>query len=361
MEVTIYQEPCWLLEAAELAYGLVNEIPAEKLTASGPYCIPAEQVRRLLAKARTRIGPEEELVRYYFQGVPLEGFSSRLSCLGCAMLYSSMPLHCAQPQDYAAALLNAWHTILESGFRVDGLDGFTLNLEPSEGRPLSLAKELSVLQAPELYKMQLLEVFSAFDSHLDQLVRLLTPVAEMLPEEVAPWTRSVSALAKEWEAFFQQNSPQAFFLHRARMQDVSIQHLEMAFRFLSPTVSPGKYRGGSEEARIHIGVSMEPSLENPDSAPSPEEWELTAVRLMANSARMEMLRLMMERPMSGQELAQTLNLNSGSVFRDLNSLLNARLLLQESNGSRNCYRTNLSTIRQITEHLVNHIQSGTNS
>ena len=77
--------------------------------------------------------------------------------------------------------------------------------------------------------------------------------------------------------------------------------------------------------------------------------------------RMEMLRLVMERPMSGQELAQKLNLNSGSVFRDLNSLYNARLLLQESNGGRNYYRTNMSTIRQITEHLVNHIQSGTGS
>ena len=65
--------------------------------------------------------------------------------------------------------------------------------------------------------------------------------------------------------------------------------------------------------------------------------------------------------MSGQELAQKLNLNSGSVFRDLNSLYNARLLLQKSNGSRNDYRTNMSTIRQITEHLVNHIQSGTGS
>ncbi len=44
---------------------------------------------------------------------------------------------------------------------------------------------------------------------------------------------------------------------------------------------------------------------------------------MANVSRMEMLRAMAERPMSGQELAQKLNLNSGSVFRDLNSLYNA--------------------------------------
>ena len=39
----------------------------------------------------------------------------------------------------------------------------------------------------------------------------------------------------------------------------------------------------------------------------------TALRLMANGARVEMLHAMAERPMSGQELAQKLNLNSGSV------------------------------------------------
>ena len=175
------------------------------------------------------------------------------------------------------------------------------------------------------------------------------------------FTLNLKPYAKEWETFFQLNSPQEFFLHRARMPDVSVQKLEIAFRFLSPGTSPGKYSDDRQHAWFHLGVSMEPSLESPGSAQSPEEWELTAVRLMANSARMEMLRLMMERPMSGQELAQKLNLNSGSVFRDLNSLYNARLLLQESNGSRNYYRTNMSTIRQITEHLVNHIQSGTGS
>ena len=53
MKVTIHQEPCWLLEAAELVYGLVNQIPVEKLAGSGPYCIPPDQVRRIQAEACT--------------------------------------------------------------------------------------------------------------------------------------------------------------------------------------------------------------------------------------------------------------------------------------------------------------------
>ena len=85
--------------------------------------------------------------------------------------------------------------------------------------------------------------------------------------------------------------------------------------------------------------------------------ELTALRLMANGSRMEMLHAMAERPMSGQELAQKLNLNSGSVFRDLNSLYNARLLLMESTGGRNCYRTNLPVVRNMMERMLNYLQN----
>lgn len=46
VDVVIEREPCYLLEAAELAYSLVNDIPAEKLSGTGLYCIPAEAIQR---------------------------------------------------------------------------------------------------------------------------------------------------------------------------------------------------------------------------------------------------------------------------------------------------------------------------
>lgn len=90
---------------------------------------------------------------------------------------------------------------------------------------------------------------------------------------------------------------------------------------------------------------------------APEEWELTALRLMANVSRMEMLRSHGGAPHDRQELAQKLNLNSGSVFRDLNSLYNARLLLMESSGGRNCYRTNLPVVRNMMERMLGYLQN----
>ena len=51
LEVQIYREPCWLLEAAELVYGLVNRIPAGKLTVPGQYCIPPDELRKIQEEA----------------------------------------------------------------------------------------------------------------------------------------------------------------------------------------------------------------------------------------------------------------------------------------------------------------------
>lgn len=73
MEVQIYREPCWLLEAAELVYGLVNRIPAGKLTVPGQYCIPPDELRKIQEEACAGLDLEDELLRLYFRGTALEG------------------------------------------------------------------------------------------------------------------------------------------------------------------------------------------------------------------------------------------------------------------------------------------------
>ena len=50
---------------------------------------------------------------------------------------------------------------------------------------------------------------------------------------------------------------------------------------------------------------------------------------MVHPDRARMLRAMTDHPMSVQDLSQSLGLNPGSVFRDLNNMNNAGLLTQE--------------------------------
>ena len=55
---------------------------------------------------------------------------------------------------------------------------------------------------PQSYRMQLLEAFSAFDTYLDQLLQLLTPIIGRLPALLEPWVRQAARLQEKWSQFF---------------------------------------------------------------------------------------------------------------------------------------------------------------
>ena len=204
--------------------------------------------------------------------------------------------------------------------------------------------------------MRLLEVLSAFDLHLDRLLEILSPMAQALPGLLEPWTSQIPQLTEHWQRAVRENSPDSFFLSRVRLSDTRIERMELAFRFFSPVCSPGRYDNQLRSTRFHMGVYIDPAGEQPESQTIPNEVELEALRLIANPARIQMLRLMRDEPMSGHELAQALDLNSGTVSRDLNSLNNARLLLVgSSTGARFKYRTNLAAIRQILERCSDYL------
>lgn len=116
------------------------------------------------------------------------------------------------------------------------------------------------MQVPALYRMQLLEVFSAFDRHLERVAKLLRPVAAALPGCMAPWTGQIPALAGQWETFLQGDSAQEFFLRRARIQSGAFLELKLSFRFFSPYGSPGKFSTAKRQLRFHLGVNMQPGV-----------------------------------------------------------------------------------------------------
>lgn len=357
MNVTIYREPCWLLEAAELVYGLVNRIPAERMTASGPYCIPAEAVMRIQAEACAGLSPEDETLQFYFKGVRLKGGTDRLSCLGCTLLYSSLEVGHPNPDEMVAALSESWREMRQAGYRVSEINGFTLGMNLHDGGKFnSLAMELMDLPLPKAYRMQLLEVFSSFDEHLHRVAALLEPVTQRLPALLEPWVSQTEGLMAQWEAFFRENSAEEFFLQRGQIEYAGYQSLEIAFRYFSPTPSPGKLRETDGSVRCQIGVSIKPSLSRTSSGEHMEEWELTALRLMGSAPRMEILHMVTDTYLTTQEIAQRLGINYGSVFRDVNNMYNAALLQVQNIGGRNYYRVNKPVVRQLAGHLTDYLR-----
>ena len=181
MELEIYKKPCLLLEAAELVCAVVNNIPAEKLTVPDTYAIPPEAVRTIQEAACAGLSPEDRQLQFYFRGFPLFGVAERLFCLGCCLLYTSVEVSCNGVDDMAQALCDGWTRRRREDYRIDGIYPFSLRINVVNGREFTaLSDEIAPLPVPQSYKMQLVEVFSAFDYHVSRVAELLRPVADAL-------------------------------------------------------------------------------------------------------------------------------------------------------------------------------------
>lgn len=361
MDVALYPRPCLLYEAAELVFALVNGIPPEKLTGTGEYCIPPDHVQAIQAEACAGLSLEDEQLQFYFRGVPLEGTYGRTSCLGCCLLYSSLEIASSGVEEMQQALSAAWADHRERGYRINGIDAFSIGMEPTEDRAqfTSLSKEIAWLPVPQAYQMQLLEVFSAFDQHLAQVTSILKPVAAKLESLLEPWVARAQDLLQGWETLFrQENQAEEFMLHQAQLRFDHYNFLGIALRYFSFGGSPGKIDELTGRVSFHMSVSVPPSLEQAEPLPAMMEQEYSALRLLANSDRVEMLRLMAERPMSGSEVARQLQSSVGSTFRDINNMYNAGLLLLLPGKGKSLYSTNFPAIETLTTHLLEYLRSG---
>lgn len=356
MNVKIYREPCWLLEAAELVYSLVNEIPPEKMTSKGPYCIPAEEAARIRDVACAQIDPEDKRLKFYFQGFPLEGNFDRLSCPGICVLHQELELRHSDPTDAVEAMKQSWRSDLENGYFISGMGLFSLDMDKGkEGDFLSLTESVENLPIPKLYQMRLLEVYATYEQHLQRIYELLTPVIQTLPALLEPWVRRASPLMDQWETFFQTTTPEAFLQKRAGSEMEEYDLLEVAFGYFFSKWCPSRVFGEKRIVRCMMSVQAMPSLD-PAASAHPGEEELAALRLVANPTRLEMLHTMRSKGMGVQELASRLSLNVGSVSRDISNMKNARLLLVDYKQDRGCYRTNYAEIERIARHVLDYLR-----
>ena len=84
---------------------------------------------------------------------------------------------------------------------------------------------------------------------------------------------------------------------------------------------------------------------------APSNEDLTAVQLLSNMDRLRILRLLIGRKMLPREITHELNLNRGSVFRDLNNLQQAHLVEQVSQGDKLYYTANIAKANQVLDRL----------
>lgn len=354
MHMELLRKPCILYETVELLFAYVNTIPPEQLTMEGDYCIPEAEIGQIMADACRDLDPSEPILQHFFGRHPIADEPDQFTCLAFCMVYTFI-----EPggQDIAAQMEKmcaTWESLRRKSYRISAINRFALDIAESQEAPiLSLSSELRKLPVSDGYFALLLETFSDFDYQMQQLRICIEPVAQRLWALLEPYVERAAPLEQAWLEFWQTNRLDEFVRQRmgTTIHD-DIRSAGMTFRYLNARYALGRYIPGDDTFWMHLGVGLHLTLQPAYQKRKLNDREFAAFRLLGDRGRSEIVRVLSDKYLSMQELTAQLGQNSGTVFRNLNNLLNAELLIRELRGDRFLYHTNMAYIRKIFAHVL---------
>ncbi len=350
MEIQVTAKPHMLMETVELMYAYMNHIPPEALTADGPYCLPVEAVQEMMDVACAGLSRTDPTLRYYFDQYVLSQEPRRDTCIARNLVYDIGYMSRATVAESCEHIRRFWREELCGHNSIVAVGEYCLHWVPeTEGPVIPVVDGVDDLAVDTTYIEKLRQQFADHDLAISRLEALVAPVAEKLEPLLLPWAQRAEPLANIWEERIQHLENQRKLLRKIDFDRVEVINLwQIQLRYLNPQVSPGNLYLVIGEIFIHMGVEVQ--LEE-NKAERIEHWELEALRLLGSDSRLKMLRVMLDRPMSTRELAQTLGLNLGTVARDIRSMYDAKLLTVETENNRVYYRTNTRTLKLMGEHI----------
>ena len=194
---------------------------------------------------------------------------------------------------------------------------------------------------------------------MSRLRDLIWPTAQRLQGLLEPFVAQAEPLREAWNRFFEETSAEDFVVERTgTIPERPFDQAGITLRYLGARYAVGHLDPEKNSFFMHIGVGVQPALQQVCELGGLNERELSSLRLLGDKGRSEMVQALMGKTMSMQELATHLGLNPGTVFRNLNSLTNAKLLTKEIRGDQYYYRTNFPFIQAIFQHVLDFYQKG---
>lgn len=363
MEVFVTNQPYILYETVELLRVFVNRTDPEDLTMEGEFCLAPQEVKELMASACETVDPEDQWVRHFFQEFPILDDSNQKTCLASCIAYSSFNVRMQESvlDQQLAFVVDQWNLIRRSGYHINAVNRFGIGIDsaPSKG-PVRLAEELKRLPLTPDFYLLLHEAFSDLEFSTAQLLRVIRPVAERLSSLLRPYVRRAAVLAERWSHFFQDRKMLYEFLKNrtGAVEEDSIDRVYLVLRYLHSRYAVGTNSPEEHVFGFHVGVGVKLTLTSSyqEKTAASLDREAAAFKLLGDKGRRDIIRLLGKKAMTMQEVANQLEINSGTVFRNINSLYNAELLIRENHGGHFLYRSKLSYIQAIFDHMMEYFQ-----
>lgn len=360
LKKTIHRDPIMLYESVEMVRAFVNAIRAEKLVGAGTYSIPPEVAEDMITTACSGLDRDDPELQFFFQTHALDDSKYGEACIARALVYSFFDLECSDFEKHIAMLTHRWAELRTHPFEITDINAFSPEFKPlpEEGWS-SLGTAFNCLSLEHNFTLALVEAFSNYTYYLNRLGEILLPIARKLRVLLEPWIQAADPLADEWDSFFQEASVEDFLYHRGSVEDdFPFQNAVISLRYFDACTSPGRLSETRSTIWIHVGVALPVGMTRGSQQESIEEHQYEAFRLLGDRSRADMINLLSDQSLKMQDISSTLDINPGTVSRNLNSLNNAGLLIKETIGGRYFYRTNKEFLRSIVQNVLKYLEGG---
>lgn len=233
---------------------------------------------------------------------------------------------------------------------------YTIQLEQSENFT-SLATEFSALPVPQSYQFKLVEGFSNYEAHVDRLGEIPSPIAEKLEPLLAPYVEKAAPRRQEWREYLAREEAMSWVQSVSSYGDEHIVKIYVALHYFAAERGYAFFVTPPLQLNLRMGVGLTPGKKLPREGHPPSDGKYTALRLLTRQECVDIFRATRKNPKCIQELSHELNMNPGTVFRNVNSMFNVGLLKLDLISDRNYYSADLSRVEDITSHLLQYLRN----
>lgn len=357
MKTIILTKPYLLFETVNLLYAHVNGIDPSEMTTREPQALRPDQIASLLRQCCDGMDREQPELQYYFKERALEGCDGPY-CLAFAMVYSFMLWENPDWQAHLASLEQYWLRMQQIGYLIHSVGTMGLRMEQSpdkQGVPLS--SQIYQLGIPAEERLELIEVFTNYSSHLQTLRRLIAPAAEKLEQALADYAPTVQRCGAAWQTYFQEQCPAEEYLRQRGRIALTPEVRQIAVGF---SLTNGWLLGGDtrdDTFFLFIGIGHACSTEVGSRGPGlMNDGEIFAIKQMGDKNRLAILRMLWGEESYCLELSQRLGMNPGTVSRTLTNLYNTGLLDARQAGGRTYYRTDRVRVEALFRNLLQYFR-----
>jgi DNA-binding transcriptional ArsR family regulator len=360
MQVIIKKEINYVVEANLLLFNHVNQITYEKMI-SESYLNFAykkeifdrryEHILAIHKYVTDHMRFDKGKLEYYFREI---GNSQMSLSYYLLPIYTGTRYETLKEYETAALemhkeeILESFDDILSQYLRI-GKSGDEGKVETFEN--LLPIMDRSDINAEERWKI--IQAYIDRDKHIGEVCAILDRTIQLLTE----CRDHIGELEQEFYDYWADYTKEADLLRALQEYTNVIWKSSTAGTYIVPSIfNPQSITFNINDEKemlpdlIRLGVILDSNLTFKHSKIDGEKLN-TALKLLSDKSKFEILKLIKDKPAYGYEIANALNLSTSTISYHMNALITSKLIKIEKDANKIYYSLNEDTVNQILEDI----------